>query len=105
MHDLHIMQTAFAMLNFYEVGIIGQDTLGKTFSTFFKKSVTMTKHISMTQSFKCKNTLISFSDRVIQHTLSWGSGGGQVVGMLVFYSDKLSSYPIVAYIFFCLICV
>ena len=60
MLDMHILQTAFAMLNFYEIGIIGQDTFGKTFSTFttfYKKSVTMKKHISMTQSIKCKNTL------------------------------------------------
>ena len=34
-----------------------------------------------------------------------GRGGGQVVSVLAFYSDDLSSNPADAYSFFCKICV
>ena len=34
-----------------------------------------------------------------------GRGGGQVVSVLTFYSDNLSSNPTVAYTLFCNICV
>ena len=37
--------------------------------------------------------------------ISLGPGGGQVVSVLVFYSDDPSSNPAEAYSFFCKICV